>query len=60
MSSPQARQCDSINFPEYGLAFRIEDGLVEAIFPFDAALKAETQEIMRARQMRPASKLRGF
>jgi hypothetical protein len=31
MSSPHARQCDSINFTEYGLPFRTEDGLVEAI-----------------------------
>jgi hypothetical protein len=29
ISNPQMRQCDSISFTQYGLAFRIADGLLD-------------------------------
>jgi hypothetical protein len=47
MSSPHARQYDSINFAEYGLAFRIEDGWLDAIIAFDAICQRRDSEIIR-------------
>src|SRR5579859_2355496 len=61
MSSPHMRQYDSISFTQYGLAFRIEDGWLDAIYAFDAILKGETLELYPPRQSSHASdQARGF
>jgi hypothetical protein len=46
ISRPQETQYDSISFTQYGLAFRIEVGWLEAIYMgFDAIVRGETWEL---------------